>query len=109
MVIFLHRRLKKIKCFQHPKFNRDEALALSSMKKTETDPSVFNFYVYLRTHPLIARHALANGQKKGAVMLTGFRGTKSFDQVLLLCNKSFKSKIIRPKGCEKGEYYHSYS
>jgi hypothetical protein len=29
-------------------------LALSS-KKTETDPSVFNFYVYLRTHPLITR------------------------------------------------------
>ena len=48
----------------------------------ETDPSVFNFYVYLRTHPLITRHALAqNAQKKGAIMLTGFRGAKSIDQV----------------------------
>jgi hypothetical protein len=69
---------------QHPKFNRDEAVALSGMKKTETDPSVFNFYVYLRTHPLITRHAIAtNAQKRGAIMLTGFRGAKSMDQVLI--------------------------
>merc|ERR1712083_638478 len=29
-------------------------------KKLEADPSVFNFYVYLRTHPLIQRHNLTN-------------------------------------------------
>jgi len=55
-----------------------------SRKKTETDPSVFNFYVYLRTHPLLTRHAITqNASKKagGALMLTGFRGAKSIDQV----------------------------
>ena len=68
---------------QHPKFNRDEALALSNNKKTETDPSVFNFYVYLRTHPLITRHAIARkAQMKGTILLTGFRGAKSVDQVV---------------------------
>lgn len=39
----------------NPHFTKDEALALAR-RKTEADPSVFNFYIYLRTHPLIARH-----------------------------------------------------
>lgn len=31
----------------------------------EADPNVFNFYVYLRTHPLLIRQHMANsGQKK---------------------------------------------
>ncbi|KAG5878732.1 hypothetical protein JTB14_000166 [Gonioctena quinquepunctata] len=30
----------------------------------EADPNVFNFYVYLRTHPLLVRHHLANYGKK---------------------------------------------
>nr|CAI5817941.1 unnamed protein product [Callosobruchus analis] len=30
----------------------------------ETDPNVFNFYVYLRTHPLLVRQHLANFGKK---------------------------------------------
>ena len=63
-------------------------MALSGVKKTETDPSVFNFYVYLRTHPLITRHAIANNAQKkmggAAIMLTGFRGAKSIDMVSVL-------------------------
>ena len=43
----------------HPEFNQDEALALKR-KKLDADPAVFNFYIYLRTHPLIARHNLTN-------------------------------------------------
>ena len=70
----------------HPEFNQDEALALKR-KKLDADPAVFNFYIYLRTHPLITRHNLANrkaedtggasGRKDmstGAIMLSGFRG-----------------------------------
>lgn len=30
----------------------------------ETDPNVFNFYVYLRTHPLLVRQHLANFGKR---------------------------------------------
>ena len=87
---------------QHPKFNRYETLALSGVKKMETDPSVFNFYVYLRTHPLITRHALAqNAQKKGAIMLTGFRGAKSIDQV-----GSTNGRIILNPSLRKG--YSNY-
>ena len=45
----------------HPKCTED-SIEKSLKKKLETDPSVFNFYVYLRTHPLIQRHNLT--QKK---------------------------------------------
>ena len=45
----------------HPKCTEDSVEKLLK-KKLETDPSVFNFYVYLRTHPLIQRHNLT--QKK---------------------------------------------
>ncbi|XP_065223519.1 dmX-like protein 2 isoform X2 [Planococcus citri] len=40
-----------------------------------TNPNVFNFYVYLRTHPLLIRHYLASGiqdKKKALVVLSGF-------------------------------------
>ena len=81
---------------QHPKFNRDESVALSGVKKSETDPSVFNFYVYLRTHPLITRHAIANNAQKkmggGAIMLTGFRGAKSIDMVRIL--KKYTQRLL---------------
>ena len=40
----------------HPKFTDEEAANRTLKKKLEADPSVFNFYVYLRTHPLIQRH-----------------------------------------------------
>lgn len=44
----------------HPKFTEEEATERSLKKKLEADPSVFNFYVYLRTHPLIQRHNLTS-------------------------------------------------
>nr|CAH7714409.1 unnamed protein product [Callosobruchus chinensis] len=43
---------------QHPAHD-DEA-----RETKETDPNVFNFYVYLRTHPLLVRQHLANFGKK---------------------------------------------
>merc|ERR1719189_83703 len=70
---------------EHPEFNEDEALALKR-KKLDADPSVFNFYIYLRTHPLITRHNLASKkaelasgvspskESSSAIMLSGFRG-----------------------------------
>ena len=63
----------------HPEFNEDEALALSR-KKVDADPSVFNFYIYLRTHPLITRHNIASKKESGeaaTLMLSGFRRTDS--------------------------------
>ncbi|CAH1397585.1 unnamed protein product [Nezara viridula] len=42
---------------------------------TGTNPNVFNFYVYLRTHPLLIRHTLAatyQDKKKHTVALAGF-------------------------------------
>lgn len=48
----------------------------------EADPSVFNFYIYLRTHPLITRHNIATNSRSAtgsdasapsAIMLSGFR------------------------------------
>ena len=44
----------------HPKFTDEEATERTLKKKLEADPSVFNFYVYLRTHPLIQRHNLTS-------------------------------------------------
>ncbi len=44
----------------HPKSIKEEEEADKDeprRKKGEADPSVFNFYIYLRTHPLIARYA----------------------------------------------------
>lgn len=72
---------------QHPKFTEEEAAERNLFKKkAETDPSVFNFYVYLRTHPLIQRHNMSKAKAKkdtkdqsSAIMLSGFRGA-SFDE-----------------------------
>lgn len=39
------------------------------------NPNVFNFYVYLRTHPLLIRHYLAStyqDKKNHTVVLAGF-------------------------------------
>lgn len=39
------------------------------------NPNVFNFYVYLRTHPLLIRHNLAasyQDKKKHTIVLAGF-------------------------------------
>ena len=57
----------------HPKFCEDESVVLK--KKAEVDPAVFNFYVYLRTHPLIMRQrvALRAEDKSKALMLSGFK------------------------------------
>ncbi|KAL1453926.1 hypothetical protein WDU94_010228 [Cyamophila willieti] len=57
-----------------------------------TNPNVFNFYVYLRTHPLLVRHHLASTHqdKKHTVVLYGFSyassssDNKTGDRQLLL-------------------------
>ena len=48
-------------------------------KQHEVDPSVFNFYVYLRTHPLIVRQRVArrSEDKSKALMLSGFKSDSS--------------------------------
>lgn len=63
----------------HPNFYVDENIP-SQAKDSEADPLVFNFYVYLRTHPLIIRHKATRGpeDKNKALMLSGFK-TGSFD------------------------------
>jgi hypothetical protein len=38
----------------HSKFTKEETTGVRKTK-FEADPSVFNFYIYLRTHPLITR------------------------------------------------------
>lgn len=43
---------------QHPSHD-DE-----TRESKEADPNVFNFYVYLRTHPLLVRQHMATGQRK---------------------------------------------
>ncbi|XP_018327674.1 dmX-like protein 2 isoform X2 [Agrilus planipennis] len=44
---------------QHPAKDED------SKDSNQADPNVFNFYTYLRTHPLLIRHHMANyGQRK---------------------------------------------
>jgi hypothetical protein len=65
----------------HPKYVVDEAAVIKSSheKKKENDHGVFNFYIYLRTHPLIARHQMAArkdaavGNQWSAITLSGFR------------------------------------
>ena len=55
----------------HPKYSHGDELF--PKRSVEADPSVFNFYIYLRTHPLIARQQLAKKRKEGD-HLSGFRG-----------------------------------
>lgn len=44
---------------QHPAYEDD-----SRCSENQADPNVFNFYVYLRTHPLLVRQQLATSQRK---------------------------------------------
>ncbi|CAH1131144.1 unnamed protein product [Ceutorhynchus assimilis] len=47
---------------QHPAHDEE------ARERKEADPNVFNFYVYLRTHPLLVRqHLAASGQKKDSI------------------------------------------
>lgn len=59
---------------EHPSFVEDHPLFPS--KKSEADPLVFNFYIFLRTQPLIIRHKVTKGsedKKNKALMLSGFK------------------------------------
>ena len=60
----------------HAKYFVDDTSVLSK-RKAEADPSVFNFYIYLRTHPLIGRHQIANRKdtESHAIHLSGFRNS----------------------------------
>lgn len=58
------------------------------------NPNVFNFYVYLRTHPLLIRHYLAStyqDTKNHTVVLAGFsygsdsRCRETSDRQVLIC------------------------
>ncbi|XP_073977920.1 rabconnectin-3 alpha isoform X3 [Rhodnius prolixus] len=71
----------------HPQYQDDDRPEGSS-----ANPNVFNFYVYLRTHPLLIRHTLAasyQDKKKHTVVLAGFsygkesKPTKSDRQLLV--------------------------
>ena len=61
----------------HPSYKDDDTTQFR--KKSEVDPCVFNFYVYLRSHPLIMRQRLANrAEDKGtALMLGGFKSNNA--------------------------------
>ena len=61
----------------HPSYKDDESTLFR--KKNEVDPCVFNFYVYLRSHPLIMRQRLANraDDKGTALMLGGFKSNNA--------------------------------
>ncbi|KAK7072832.1 DmX-like protein 1 [Halocaridina rubra] len=47
----------------HPEYRSSKP---SSSTVTAADPSVFNFYIYLRTHPLLIRQCIANSAKDNA-------------------------------------------
>ncbi|XP_042889042.1 dmX-like protein 2 isoform X6 [Penaeus japonicus] len=47
--------------------------AKSSSVFSAADPSVFNFYIYLRTHPLLIRQCIANSAKDGGGSLMAAR------------------------------------
>ena len=72
----------------HPSFVGDDQFPLMS-KNSDTDPLVFNFYVYLRTHPLIIRHKVTkrSEDKNKAIMLSGFK-TGSFEDKTTLIEDS---------------------
>ncbi|XP_040162057.1 dmX-like protein 2 isoform X4 [Anopheles arabiensis] len=62
----------------HPLFD-DESAALGSASHHDaghsTNPNVFNFYVYLRTHPLLIRQHIASSaqdKKRAQVVIAGF-------------------------------------
>lgn len=58
----------------HPAYEDDDPLFKSDSTHT-TNPNVFNFYVYLRTHPLLIRQYIASSaqeKRKTQVILAGF-------------------------------------
>lgn len=58
----------------HPQYIDDDPL-LRSDSTQSTNPNVFNFYIYLRTHPLLIRQYIASTaqeKKKAQVVLSGF-------------------------------------
>ena len=61
----------------HPAYKDDDPTMFT--KKSEVDPCVFNFYVYLRSHPLIMRQRVAKkAEDKGkALMLSGFKSSNT--------------------------------
>ncbi|XP_040565654.1 dmX-like protein 2 isoform X5 [Lepeophtheirus salmonis] len=64
--------------FLHPKYSDEEVERSIKRRKVDADPSVFNFYVYLRTHPLILREQISKNQDSSkAIMLSGFKGDSS--------------------------------
>lgn len=78
----------------HPAYEDDDPLFKSDSAHT-TNPNVFNFYVYLRTHPLLIRQYIASTaqeKRKTQVILAGFsygsdqnaRDHKQTDKQLLL-------------------------
>lgn len=57
----------------HNAFDDEEAILRSDSRST--NPNVFNFYVYLRTHPLLIRQHIASTaqeRRKNQVLLSGF-------------------------------------
>ena len=83
---------------EHPKYviSDLDVMKSSAASKTaakENNFGVFNFYIYLRTHPLIARHQMATRKDAGgAVTLSGFR-TGSVDKD---SSSSFADDAVTP-------------
>ena len=67
---------------EHPKFTEEEATERTLKKKLEADPSVFNFYVYLRTHPLIQRQNLTNKKLERGSSLDQTKDTAQFEDAV---------------------------
>ncbi len=82
---------------QHPKYvvNEGDVIKSKNERKRESDFGVFNFYIYLRTHPLIARHQMAsrkeNAAASSAITLSGFRSS-SIDKE----SSSFAEDAVTP-------------
>lgn len=63
------------------KADKDEEGASTGTTSNTADPGVFNFYLYLRTHPLVVRRNLARSQQREgghhhharAIMVSGFK------------------------------------
>lgn len=63
----------------HVSYIDDDPLLRSDASQS-TNPNVFNFYIYLRTHPLLIRQYIASSaqeKKKAQVVLSGFSYTDS--------------------------------
>lgn len=68
------------------------------------DPSVFNFYIYLRTHPLLIRQCIANSAKDGGGSLMAARSESVLpfiyiSQIKLPDIGDFEFRIILAKKC----------